>query len=552
MMENSATLWRQDPRIRRYIRPIRVVWHTSGNAAPTGIDHLLTGQGGECILANHGETPGLLVDFGRELHGGLRIENGVTRSHEPVKVRVRFGESVSEAMGEPNNDHAIHDMVCDIPWYGAQEVGNTGFRFARIDVLSPGTELRLKSLEAVHLFHDLEYLGRFHSNDERLNRIWDTGAYTVHLCMQEFLWDGIKRDRLVWIGDMHPETKVISAVFGEHPIVPQSLDKVREETPLPGWMNGISSYSIWWVLIHHAWYLHHGNLAYLEEQRDYLLGLLEVLRSQVGSDGREQLGGMRFLDWPSSHDTDAIHGGLQALLAMGLRAGAELCFALGDTSEQNRTLAAANLLQTHMPPATRSKQANALLALAGLADAHRTNRDHLAAEALNGLSTFYGYYVLEARALAGDYAGCLDVIRQYWGAMLDFGATTFWEDFDLEWTHHAAPIDALTPQGCKDLHKDFGDFCYKGLRHSLCHGWAAGPTAWLSEHVLGCKPVEPGCRVLRISPHLGELDAVDGAFPTPLGVVTVRHRKTSSGAIESSVDAPPGIRIIGDSVRHHA
>ena len=34
------------------------------------------------------------------------------------------------------------------------------------------------------------------------------------LNMQDCLWDGIKRDRLVWIGDMHPETMSILAVFG--------------------------------------------------------------------------------------------------------------------------------------------------------------------------------------------------------------------------------------------------------------------------------------------------------------------------------------------------
>ena len=57
----------------------------------------------------------------------------------------------------------------------------------------------------MHL-RDLQYLGSFECSDERLNTIWQTGAYTVHLNMQDYLWDGIKRDRLVWIGDMHPET----------------------------------------------------------------------------------------------------------------------------------------------------------------------------------------------------------------------------------------------------------------------------------------------------------------------------------------------------------
>ena len=104
----------------------------------------------------------------------------------------------------------------------------------------------------------------------------------------------------------------------------------------------------------------------------------------------------------------------------------------------------------------------------------------MAVDGAQRMSTFYGYYVLQARAKAGDYQGCLDCIRQYWGAMLDLGATTFWEDFDLEWTANAARIDELVPPGKKDIHGDFGNYCYKGFRHSLCHGWASGPTAWLS------------------------------------------------------------------------
>jgi hypothetical protein len=63
--------------------------------------------------------------------------------------------------------------------------------------------------------------------------------------------------------------------------------------------------------------------------------------------------------------------------------------------------------------------------------------------------------------------------------MLDLGATTFWEDFDFAWTDNAARIDELVPAGKKDVHGGYGAYCYIGFRHSLCHGWASGPTAWL-------------------------------------------------------------------------
>jgi hypothetical protein len=146
--------------------------------------------------------------------------------------------------------------------------------------------------------------------------------------------------------------------------------------------------------------------------------------------------------------------------------------------------------------------------------------------------------------MAGDYQGALDCIRQYWGAMLDLGATTFWEDFDIDWTANADRIDELVPEGRKDIHGDFGNYCYKGFRHSLCHGWASGPTAWLSEHVLGVQIVEPGCRVVRIEPHLGDLAWAEGSYPTPMGVIKIRHDKRADGSIQSSIEAPTGVKIV--------
>ena len=70
-----------------------------------------------------------------------------------------------------------------------------------------------------------------------------------------------------------------------------------------------------------------------------------------------------------------------------------------------------------IPPLPQpNKQASALLALSGMYDVADVNRQVLACEPLRGISTFYGYYVLQARARAGDVAGALDVIRRYWGA----------------------------------------------------------------------------------------------------------------------------------------
>ncbi|HTE20445.1 MAG TPA: alpha-L-rhamnosidase C-terminal domain-containing protein [Armatimonadota bacterium] len=530
-----------DPRVRRYVLPTRVVWSSGGAVAP---EHLLTDDEHHCTLvpAKAGETTSILLDYGQELHGGIRIECPTIDPKQSARIRVRFGESVGEAMGTPDQDHTIHNQETLVPWMGHTEIGNTGFRFVRIDLLEPTAKVTLANVKAVFLYRPLEYRGSFESSDERLNRIWDVGAYTVHLCMQDHVWDGIKRDRLVWIGDLHPELMVINTVFGKVDIVPASLDYVRDRTPLPGWMNGIGSYSLWWILCHRDWYRYHGDLEYVREQRKYLLGLLELVRNSVGPDGKEQLAGHRFLEWPTSRDPTAIDAGLQSLVVLSLRAGAELCDLLGEKAAAEQSRAVAARAAAHRRAPSPSKQANALSVLAGMADAGATNAQILARNPHSGLSTFYGYYILQARAQAGDYEGCLELIRRYWGGMLDRGATTFWEGFELEWLPGSGRIDELPSAGTKDLHADYGDYCYVGLRHSLCHGWAAGPTAWLTEHVLGLTPATAGFGKITLRPHLGNLEYASGTLPTPHGVLKVRHEKRRDGKVETKIDAPRELR----------
>jgi hypothetical protein len=226
-----------------------------------------------------------------------------------------------------------------------------------------------------------------------------------------------------------------------------------------------------------------------------------------------------------------------------LKAGKFLCSILGNKKVETLcTDTAAKMLQ-YNPPAGMNKTANAFKVIAGICDPKEINSKILAQDEVSGLSTFLGYYVLQARALAGDYTGALNVIRKYWGSMLDFGATTFWEDFNLEWTKNASPIDKLPVPGKDDLHADFGAHCYKGLRHSLCHGWAGGPTAWLSEHVLGVKILEPGAKVISVKPQLGDLNKAEGTFPTANGQVQISARKGSTGKIITDIQAPSQIKI---------
>ncbi|MBQ7508287.1 MAG: hypothetical protein IJT52_03060, partial [Spirochaetales bacterium] len=153
---------------------------------------------------------------------------------------------------------------------------------------------------------------------------------------------------------------------------------------------------------------------------------------------------------------------------------------------------------------------------------------------------------LEALARSGDYDDAVTLMSEYWGRMLDLGATTFWEDFNYVDSKNAARIDEFVPEGKFDIHADGGAYCYVGLRHSFCHGWASGPTAWMSEHLLGVEPVEPGFKVVRIIPHLGTLQWVEGDFPTPYGPIHVTHSRREDGRISSTVVLPEEVQLARD------
>lgn len=534
------------------VQPTRIVW-TSG-ADVSHSENLLKPHSGQAVLVEPSPPlvvkPGgaVVIDFGVEITGSVELFTPMTKSKEMPAVRVRFGESVAETMAEigergAQNDHALRDQVVKLPWLGKTTLGPSGFRFVRIDNADPKTSVELSQVRAILTLRDVPYVGSFKCSDPRLDKIWATGAYTVHLNMQEYLWDGIKRDRLVWLGDMHPEVSVISSVFGHNNVVPKSLDITRDVTPVTEWMNGISSYSMWWILIHEEWYLHHGNLGYLKEQQPYLTALLKRLATYVGPGGEETLDGMRFLDWPTFENKTAVHEGLQAMMTLTMESGMRLAGIYADKDLAvlcNDTLVK---LRKHVPKSSGRKSPAALLAIAGLRDPADVAKV-LKKGGPSDLSTFYGFYVLNALAKSNDIDTGLDFISQYWGGMLDFGATTFWEDFDLAWTENAGRIDEPVAAGKKDLHGDFGAHCYVGFRHSFCHGWAGGPTAWLSSNVLGISPVSPGFAKVRIRPNLGRLTWAEGSHPTPRGPIHVRHDKQADGSVKTSVKLPPGVERV--------
>lgn len=69
-----------------------------------------------CTLVNNGNAPGFILDFGRELQGGVQI-GASCRTDRGMVARLRFGESVSETCSDAlsgergaGNGHAVRDL----------------------------------------------------------------------------------------------------------------------------------------------------------------------------------------------------------------------------------------------------------------------------------------------------------------------------------------------------------------------------------------------------------------------------------------------------------
>ena len=564
---------RPDPRTREFVEPVRIVAKSEGildagtllspkfGQVPEG--RFLAGSGP--VLA---KGDWLILDFGSELHGSLQIGSGA-KGGRGAKVRVRFGESVSESMSElkgategatATNDHAIRDDTVLLPWLGRREIGETGFRFVRIENAGDGP-VQLEYVRAVSVMRPMKRLGAFRCSDERLNRVWETAARTVHLCCQDYVWDGIKRDRLVWMGDTHPETKSILAVFGEQDILPETLDYAAATTPPEtAWMNNMSTYTLWWIRNFAEWYRFTGDRAYLAKHADYLEKTVRHVLDTIGEDGVWKAD--TFLDWPTQANKPAAAAGTQGLLLMALDDAAFLLEELSSLQLQLKTptfpnpanpvnpvqekLADACALVASTHPDPRGvKTAAAMLALSGLRDPKEMFTSSLGLNGHVGVSTFYGYYMLEAMGAAGETRRALDTMRDFWGGMLDMGATSFWEDFDLAWTNNAFRIDEMPVAGKKDVHGDFGAYCYKGFRHSLCHGWSSGPAAFCIEHVLGIRSLDVGCKTIEVKPDLGDLEWAEGAMALPGGCrIEVRVERTSSGSLRTRINAPQSVKVV--------
>lgn len=478
----------------------------------------------------------LVLDFGKEIVGGIRL---VTRCAEgTARFHLTFGESYSEAvtpLGEKNttNDHSPRDFDVLVSNLSDLTFGQTGFRFVKIELISE-KPVKLSAVVAVNKTQFFDFEGSIITSDEEINKILKTAAYTLKLCFQNgYIWDGIKRDRLVWSGDLHQEIVTSLYLYGNTPNIPNVLELLRNETPHGSWINGIPTYSAWWVINLIDYCRLSGNRDFFGKHKDFADEIFEAFDKHIDGAGQMDFGNPEeimcfFLDWPTYRTPDAMLG-----------TAALLFYAAGKYLEIADCEAAKSVrqkLEKYLCETAQTKQTVAFQVMAGKSDAENS-RLQMEQQGAAGFSTFMSYYILSALALCQSEK-TLEIMKEYFGGMLSVGATTFWEDFDVAWLQNCNTLDTLPQNGQNDIHGDFGKYCYQNFRHSLCHGWSSGVVAFFVEQVIGLH-VWDGYRKISINPRLETLDFIHAKLPTPFGVLSI---DIENGALK--IDAPAEITVI--------
>ena len=501
------------------------------------------------------DPPSLLLDFGQEIAGRVRITPLTAGA-----VLVGTGESREEAEKSPWGGMHRLDLSAGAPAYTPY----SAFRYARL-VFPAGDAGPVRLRVAMdHKYYPVQYKGSFACSDALLTKLWYTGAYTAHLCMQEDIWDAPKRDRARWIGDLHVSGEVINNAFADRFLMEQTLTRLRDEAQggkpdteiANDHVNDIPGYSCAWICCLADFHRHVGDTAFLAKQHDRLLSLLEYMQGDLDDQNlfANKHSKWPFTDWSPDYDGDhpAARAATQMFYVKAAREASFLLAEMGDPDDAARYAAWADTLtaaaREHLLDAATNTygnrlQENAMAVYAGVATPAQTSAIYQKVltpdspswdktGALLGnhpvLSPYYGNYVIQAMGQAGHNADTMRVLRDYWGGMLAQGATTFWEAYDPKWPK-------------QDFHAHLQADDNMGYFVSLCHGWSAGPTSWLTERVLGIRPTSGGFATADIAPDLGDLQWAEGAVPTPRGPLRVRAEK-QGGRLKVSLTLPPGVR----------
>jgi hypothetical protein len=432
-----------------------------------------------------------------------------------------------------------------------------GFRYSWVSLRNFDRPVRIRQVRALVSAYPPARQGSFACSDPMLDRIWEAGAHSVRSCAEDTFVDCPTYEQTHWVGDARNEALVDLVANGDPMLschcwiqAGRSLGRsplVESHVP-SGWQCILPAWSFLWM----RWAREHfhltGDTSFAQDAMPFLEANAAGIREHLTPEGLFRIHGWNMFDWaPMDTPSDGIVTHQNCLAVMGLRETAGLARETGNSDLAQAWDAMADRIDTavnaHLwseerqadldclradgsPSPVFSQQTQTAAYISGVAKGARAEVcqaivDTAPAGFVTAGSPFYMFFVLEALVRQGRFTELLEQIRGYWGVQIAAGATTFWEQY-------YQPAAGTGPINGASAHR---------LTRSHCHGWSAAPTFFLSQHVLGVQPLQPGYEAVRIAPQPGGLAWAHGRVPTPHGPVVV-HWEQKDGSFFMDVSLP--------------
>ncbi|MCL5103843.1 MAG: glycoside hydrolase family 78 protein [Armatimonadetes bacterium] len=505
------------------------------------------------ITPSPGGDTELLIDFGRMLVGHVEMDlwapEGAIIDFNGIE-NITDGHIQWPGSGLNNTNR----YTARRGWQRWRSVVRRGFRYVSLSIRFPDgcvEPVRLKSIRCNLSTYPYANRGAFNCSDELLNRAWEISRWTVRLCSEDTFVDCPTYEQAFWVGDARNEGLFSYTAFGDYKLARRSLllagESLRRsplvESQVPsGWQNILTAWSLLWTVACEEYYRFSGDHAFLEE-------IYPAVRKQnsnihdlfMNPQGLFEIQAWNMLDWAQMDTPErGVITHQNMWLVEALRRSAAMALALGKRDDASSATQAADALRDtinrHLwnddkqayvdcihedgtPSKIFSQQTQTIAHLCGIVPPERRElfERYLTSVPDDWVkigSPFMMAFTLESLEKAGDIDSIVKQIRQWWGMMIQDGATACWETFQ----------SAL------------GD---SWPTRSYCHAWSAAPAFALPAYVLGVQPIEPGFAKFSLRPYLGDLAFAGGIVPTPSGEVHVEIRR-DDGVIIITFSVPPG------------
>ncbi len=441
----------------------------------------------------------------------------------------------------------------------------TAVRYMQLVVRNAPKGIKIRHVGSIYTHYPAEHRGAFECSDSSLNRLWEIGRYTTLQCTHDAWEDCPGREKRQWLGDGTVHYSISAAAFGPstQPIDRQYLllgmESQRPDgllqmfTPGDNHTDGIiiPDYGLQWTYAARDYLLHIGDDTTIEEIFPCMQRILAWFSRQIGpNDLLVDIPHWNFIEW-ANFGRQGEAATINAMFVGALQAAAEIAQHLGYERARQRYTSLAdsvalalnsrhwdakrNIYVDMVNPRTGeqhpqvSQHANACMILWDIAPQSRwsqmvtqiSDRSRLKLTAVPPIvmtdepfdsksdivraNTSFNHFVFSALAKAGRFDLTLDLIRGYYGPMLETDTDTVWESFEAT--------------------------------ASICHAFSATPVYQLSAHALGIRPIAPGFKQFLIAPQTVDLNFARGVYPSVHGDIPVEWH-CADGKLELSVTVP--------------